>query len=76
MPTKKSNDGVFWKREAGDIIWTWRIGSETSKKRFFSKTECAMDYIERYVEKNPNHKEVLLDKTWNQIFRIFGISIP
>lgn len=75
MARGKSTDGVFYRRaEDRRLVYYWRIGREKSKD-FLSQVECAMEYIAKYVEKNPKYKEVCLDKTWDELFRIFGITI-
>lgn len=75
MAHKKNSDGIFWKREAGrGLVCYWQIDSRKSKV-FSDQRECAMDYVARYVEKHPKFKELVYDKTWDQIFGIFGIKI-
>lgn len=68
-------DGVFWKRkENRRLVYYWRIG-KTISKDFQNQTECAMEYVERFIERRPKYKELVYDKTWDQIFRIFGINV-
>jgi hypothetical protein len=73
--TKKSADGVQWKRgEDRKLIYFWRLGRNKSKD-YLDKTRCAMDYITKYIEMNPKYKELVYDKTWDQIFRMFQIDV-
>jgi hypothetical protein len=72
---KKSSDGVHWKRgEDRRLLFYWRIGTEKSKD-YLDHEQCAMDYVTKYLERFPKYKELVYDKTWDQIFKIFGISI-
>ena len=70
----KSN-GVFPKRGEGHrIVYFWRIGREKSKD-YISQTQCAMDFVTKYIEQNPKYTELVYDKTWDEIFHLFGIKI-
>lgn len=71
----QKKDGVFFKRGEGRrLIFYWRLGREVSKN-FNNHTECAMEYVEKFIDRNPKYKELVYDKTWDQIFRVFGIKI-
>lgn len=71
----EKKDGVFWKRGEGrGLVYYWKLGRETSKN-FLSQTDCAMEYIEKFVERNPKYKDLVHDKSWDQKFRIFGVKI-
>lgn len=73
---RKSSDGVFLKRGEGrELIYYWKIDKDKSKN-FKCQVECAMDYITRYIERNPKYEELVMDKTWDEIFPLFGIKIP
>lgn len=75
MATKRSKDGVFWKRaEDRSLMYYWQIGAEKSKP-FKNQVECAMSYVEKYVEKNPKYKDMVYDKTWDELFRMFGVRL-
>lgn len=77
MATKKSSDGIYHKKEwGGELLYYWRVGTEKSRKGHRYKTEAAMEYIKRYVEKNPKMEDLVADKTWDEIFRMFNIQIP
>lgn len=72
---KKSPDGIHYRREEGrGLVFFWRIGREKSKD-FPNQRICAEDFIAKYIERHPKHKELVYDKTWEEIFRIFGIQI-
>lgn len=75
MVTKKGSDGVFWKRGEGrELIYYWKIGSLKSKT-FSNQEECAKDYIKNFVERNPKYVPLVEEKTWEQLFRMFGVKI-
>lgn len=72
----KSKDGVLWKRGEGrELVYYWQIGNVKSKA-FSDHNACAMEYITKYVERYPKYQELVLDKTWNQLFVMFGIKTP
>jgi len=72
---KKSADGVQWKRGEGhNLIYFWRLGREKSKD-YSDEAQCAMDFITKYIERNPKYKELVYDKTWSEIFAMFSISL-
>lgn len=71
----KSTDGVFWKRNAERrMIFYWRIGKDKSKD-FLNQIDCAQEYITKYVERHPKYVELVMDKTWGELFKLFGIPI-
>lgn len=75
MVTRKGSDGIFSKRNYDrQVSYYWKIGSEKSKI-FTNQVLCAMDYVQHYVEKNPKYQELVYDKTWDQLFSMFGIKI-
>ncbi len=77
MAAKKSSDGVYSKKEwGGEFLYYWRVGTDKSRKGYRYKTEAAMEYIKRYIEKNPKMEDLVADKTWDEIFRMFNIQIP
>lgn len=69
----KSGNGVYWRKKEGALVFYWRIGKITSKD-FHNKRECAVDFVTKFIEKNPKYEEIVCDKTWDEIFRIFGIE--
>lgn len=72
---KKNNDGIKWKRgEDRKLVYYWQIGNVKSKT-FSGHAECAQEYIAKYVEQYPKYKELVYDKTWDQLFAMFGIKI-
>lgn len=73
--TKKGTDGVFWKRGEGHkLVFYWQIGKRKSKI-FSDQIACAQEYIARYVEENPKYQELVYDKTWDQLFAMFGVTM-
>ena len=72
---KKSTDGVQSKRGEGrGLIYFWQLGRDKSKD-FRDQRECAMDFITKYIERNPKYKELVYDKSWDEILKIFSIKI-
>ena len=71
---KKSADGVQSKGgEDRRLTYFWRLGRDKSKD-FKDQQECAMDFITKYIERNPKYKELVYDKTWDEIFKLFSIQ--
>lgn len=72
---KKIGEGIQWKRrEDRRLIYFWRFGREKSKD-YSDQRQCAMDYITKFIEVNPKYKELVYDKTWDEIFKIFSIRL-
>lgn len=75
MKNKKLIEGVFSKRaDDRSLVFYWKI-DKTKSKDFVNQVDCAMDYITKYIEKNPKYQELVLDKTWDELFRMFRINI-
>lgn len=75
MVTKKSSDGVKWKRGQGRFLtYYWQIGNQKSKD-FNNQRECAMDYIKHYIDKNPKYLPLVEEKSWEQLFSMFGVNV-
>lgn len=71
----KSSDGIFQKRSWDrSVVFYYKIGTNKSKD-FPCQTTCAMEYVTKYVDKYPKYKEMVYDKTWDEIFALFGIKI-
>lgn len=72
---KKGTDGVHLKRgENRKLLYYWRVANEKSKD-FTSHEECAKEFVTRYIERYPKYKELVYDKSWEEIFRVFGIQL-
>ena len=72
---KKSGDGVQWKRgEDRRLTYFWRLDSQKSKD-FKDQRECAEDFITKYIEKYPKYNELVYDKSWEEIFKLFGVKL-
>ncbi len=71
----KKSDGIQYRRGEGNkFIYFWRIGKEKSVD-FPDKTKCAMDFVTKYIERNPKYKELVYDKSWEEIFALFSIRM-
>lgn len=73
--TKKADEGVFWTRgQEKQMAYYWKIGKEKSKL-FTSKVDCAMEFVTKYIERHPKYKDLVEDKTWDEIFKLFSIDV-
>ena len=53
--------------------WSYKIGNRSSSRKFKTKHDAAVAFVNDYITKNPKYKELVAGKKWEHIFKIFNI---
>lgn len=59
-------------REEG---WKYTVDGRVSSKAWKDKRQAAREYVTNYVMKYPKYKPLIEGKTWEQIYKVFNITI-